>query len=76
MASLSSHAYPADCPAFPCALQNDPPKIEAFLAPPINAAVAPKHKYEKKDLKKVIAYSISVLLNSTMVGRLISMVNL
>eukprot|EP00283_Hemiselmis_rufescens_P021078 CAMPEP_0173441570 /NCGR_PEP_ID=MMETSP1357-20121228/24028_1 /TAXON_ID=77926 /ORGANISM="Hemiselmis rufescens, Strain PCC563" /LENGTH=538 /DNA_ID=CAMNT_0014407159 /DNA_START=75 /DNA_END=1687 /DNA_ORIENTATION=+ len=31
---------------------NDPPKIEAFLAPPINAAVASKHKYEKKDLKK------------------------
>lgn len=31
---------------------NDPPKIEAFLAPPINASVASKHKYEKKDLKK------------------------
>jgi len=31
---------------------NDPPKIEAFLAPPINAVVAGKHKYEKKDLKK------------------------
>eukprot|EP00961_Rhodomonas_salina_P203750 2749171-Rhodomonas_salina.1 len=31
---------------------NDPPKIEAFLAPPINAMVAGKHKYEKKLLKK------------------------
>ena len=30
----------------------DPPKIEAFLAPPVNAHVAPKHKYEKKELKK------------------------
>ena len=31
---------------------NDPPKIETFLAPPVNSHVAPKHKYEKKDLKK------------------------
>jgi len=30
----------------------DPPKIEAFLAPPVNSHVAPKHKYEKKELKK------------------------
>ena len=30
----------------------DPPKIEAFLAPPVNSHVAPKHKYEKKELKR------------------------
>ena len=30
----------------------EPPKIEAFLAPPVNSHVAPKHKYEKKELKK------------------------
>lgn len=73
MTSLSLHAYPAHSTAFLCALQNDPPKIEAFLAPPISAAVAPKHKYEKKDLKKVNAYSSSVLLYRAMVGRLIYM---
>ena len=31
---------------------NEPPKIEAFLTPPVNSLVAPKHKYERKELKK------------------------
>mmetsp|Transcript_19205 Transcript_19205/g.63438 ORF Transcript_19205/g.63438 Transcript_19205/m.63438 type:complete len:602 (-) Transcript_19205:1862-3667(-) len=31
---------------------NEPPKLEAFLTPPIAAHVASKHKYEKSNLKK------------------------